>query len=235
MSLAASPKRPIGNLVICGHGESVVRCYLSFLIDRDMNNEVVCTPTHSVSAFFWGGRPCCRYGTVKWSRAHARVTVKSCTVTVLYRYSHVPLQSCALLREIGLLVAGGGALRGRGIVLFVSWSGVLSAWRTAAAPAAAVVVMLPLITEYNIVVLPVMLPPPQAGCTSTATSPRRTSKSHRNVTCPVPSSVQNELVPALVRRQFRNCTTGGEPLAKRATSVAVDALHGEAMVARMSR
>lgn len=49
------------------------------------------------------------------------------------------------------------------------------------------------------------------------------------------SSVQNELVPALVRRQFRNCTTGGEPLAKRATSVAVDALHGEAMVARMSR
>eukprot|EP00752_Nemacystus_decipiens_P010410 g9277.t1 len=48
------------------------------------------------------------------------------------------------------------------------------------------------------------------------------------------ASVQNELVPALVRRQFRNSTTGGEPLAKRATSVAVDALHGEAMVARMS-
>eukprot|EP00903_Cladosiphon_okamuranus_P008474 g8141.t1 len=52
---------------------------------------------------------------------------------------------------------------------------------------------------------------------------------HRAIT-----SVQNELVPALVRRQFRSSTTGGEPLAKRATSMAVDALHGEAMVARMS-
>lgn len=49
------------------------------------------------------------------------------------------------------------------------------------------------------------------------------------------ASVQNELVPALVRRQFRNSTTGGEPLTKRVGSVAGEALRGDAMVARMSR
>ncbi|CAM9441457.1 unnamed protein product [Ectocarpus sp. 12 AP-2014] len=48
------------------------------------------------------------------------------------------------------------------------------------------------------------------------------------------TSVQNELVPALVRRQFRNFTTGGEPLTKRLGSVAGEALRGDSMVARMS-
>ncbi|CAM9261058.1 unnamed protein product [Pylaiella littoralis] len=48
------------------------------------------------------------------------------------------------------------------------------------------------------------------------------------------ASVQNELVPALVRRQFRNCITGGEPLAKRATSVLTASLREEALISRIS-
>lgn len=48
-------------------------------------------------------------------------------------------------------------------------------------------------------------------------------------------SVQNELVPALVRRQFRNDNTGGEPLVKRMNTVGGEISREEAMVARMSR
>lgn len=54
----------------------------------------------------------------------------------------------------------------------------------------------------------------------------------------LPRSVQNELVPALVRRQFRNASTastGGEPLVKRMTTVGGEISRGEALVARMSR
>ncbi|CAN0115807.1 unnamed protein product [Scytosiphon promiscuus] len=48
------------------------------------------------------------------------------------------------------------------------------------------------------------------------------------------ASVQNELVPALVRRQFRNNTAGGEPLVKRMDTVGGEISRAEAMVARMS-
>lgn len=48
-------------------------------------------------------------------------------------------------------------------------------------------------------------------------------------------SVQNELVPALVRRQFRSSITGGGAMTKRVTSVMGEAIDEEAMVASLSR
>ena len=49
------------------------------------------------------------------------------------------------------------------------------------------------------------------------------------------SSVQTELVHALVKRQFQNTTTGGEAMTKRTTSVMAEALSDEGIVARLNR
>lgn len=48
-------------------------------------------------------------------------------------------------------------------------------------------------------------------------------------------SIQNELIPALVRRQFGGMAGGGKPVPKRQDGMAREVVSGEALVARATR